>query len=1173
MTPPSSIAGPDPPETTIFQACETLALEEDPESESEPETNDALGDDLLASGRELHFAPMKPPFERWRTSSSTATSRTAERSTRTSTSTAASMSIRSDVASEAFQPLEGPSIERRDSSEIRRSLQRRLQGALYRRNFSLESKLEAEARRRLQDPHCKVKPFVVVSGNPGSGKVRFSRSIRPLVEEELGGYFVTGRFDQMQSPTPYPAFVEALEDFLHQVVARGPHEVARVRRAILAVEGLEASLLLRFLPCLKTILGDDDSSGEVSGALREAASTTPSSGAILRFTYMFGNVFRSVSSIECPLALVVDSLHYCDTISSDIMATVMVHEPRPGLLVIGTLEADKVPADSMLARRLIEIAQQGSGPTTCADEGTAMLPHLALSSLDEAALLDALRRTFHTADDSAIKHFASVVHRHTGGDPLFISELVCALYEAQLLSLDPNSEFLDCDADELKEALASLPTLESLLCSKISSLSSDCRELLQVASCLGSVLDPILIEYALGRPVWDSIDEALQRGGLLECEENGPTKRYRFVNGCAQQAANMLIPTDDRQLYHLEMGRRIWRRLDETSTEEHLFQVLSLLRAGQEWIRRPKERQAVATLCLNAGIKAARSSAYLIADEHLTFGIQVLGTMRWREYYDLALSLHNAAAEVAVCTGNVDAIDLHLNAVLLNARQYQDTMQARVTKFYSFGMQAGRYHDAMAEGIYLLSKLGMKFPKHCSTARLLWELVSMRRLLSGKSDQFFMRLPSLVDARMRYCLQVLTVLYQYSLFSRPDLVPLTILRMMKITVLHGNSEFASAAIANYGMLCIATTRDIDVGVRFGKLGMTLFDRDGTPEFLPRVHGVFYGHIYTHKRPITEVLQPLAKAYRIGIHMGDIQGAFLCANMFCIQSLEAGVRLTEVEPELANLRSRLESAKQQSLLNTVLPLAQTVHDLLGKSHPIANLEEMQRVAVESGLLLDAVAVTYCRLALAWIYCDYSDVSLLMDCISLRYYDAIPPGAPKMGMLAAVGVYAVGAARVGLHAKKTTRAAKTMIRRLRFYASHEPTNSQPRLHLLQAELASYQGENSRARQKYLSAIALSASTRCRHVCANANECYARHLYRLCGDDAAKKQESMNYFLEACRVYEDWGATSKCRRLKAEMNELFPGDRPEVVVAAAPKRPSLLLRASDVEFASMGAHPSSL
>jgi hypothetical protein len=466
----------------------------------------------------------------------------------------------------------------------------------------------------------------------------------------------------------------------------------------------------------------------------------------------------------------------------------------------------------------------------------------------------------------------------------------------------------------------------------------------------------------------------------------------------------------------------------------------------------------------------------------------------------------------------------------------------------------------------------MKFPAVCSKARLVWELVSVRRLLNGKSDQFFMRLPALVDSQKRFSLQVLTVMYQYGLFSRPDLVPLTIIRMMKITVLHGSSEFASAAIANYGMLCIATTRDVEMGVRFGKLAMALFDRDGTPEFLPRVHSVFYGHIYTHKRPITEVLRPLAKAYRIGIHMGDIQGAFLCANLFCIQALEAGVRLTEVEPELWNLRSRLESGKQQSLLNTILPLAQTVHDLLGKSNPLANLEAMQRVAVESGLLLDAVAVIYCRLALAWIYCDYSDLSLLMDCIKLRYYDAIPPGAPKMGMLATVGVFAVGAARVGLQPRRTVRVAKAMIKRLRFYASHEPSNSQPRLHLLQAEVASYHNQNSRARQKYLSAIALSASTQCRHVCANANECYARHLYRICENDPSKKQESMNYFLEACRVYEDWGASRKCQLLKVEMHQLFPCERPEDVASTIPKRPSLLLRASDVEFSPGGSYPSS-
>jgi hypothetical protein len=587
--------------------------------------------------------------------------------------------------------------------------------------------------------------------------------------------------------------------------------------------------------------------------------------------------------------------------------------------------------------------------------------------------------------------------------------------------------------------------------------------------------------------------------------------------------------------------------------EKNIFQVLNLLRAGQDLIRRQKERHAVASMCLHAGTMAARSSAFLIASHYLSMGIALLGPRRWREDYELALALHSAGAEMGICSGNLEAMESHVNSVLANARQFHDTMHARMAKFYSYGMQAGRYYDAFEEGKNLLRYLGVRFPAKYSKVRLVWELLSVRRLVRGKSDQFFMRMPALLNSEKRFCLQILTLMCQYGLFSTPNMLPFVILRMMKITVLNGNSEFASTAIVSYGMLCIAAYGDVDMGYRFGRLGLAIFDRDGPLEFLPRVHGTFFGHVLVSKRPIAEMLQPVARAYRIGVHTGDLQGAFLCANIFCIQLLEAGVRLSDVEPELDSIQEQLEATNQKSMSISFLPLSRIVRDLMGSPTNIAGWGELRRVAEESGVPLDTISVMYCQLALAWVHDDFEHVDTMMNCI--RHFSSVPQGASRVGLLGLIGAYAMGLAQKGIRRTKNVRLAKKMIKQLLVYATLEPSNAQPRLHLVQGELAAHQGRNGRAHQKYLTAIALSAATNCRHVCAKANECFARHLYRTSGEDAARIQDSFRYFAEACRIYKDWGGILKYRSLSLEMEELFPGSASSQLFPSS-KRPSLRL-----------------
>ena len=95
--------------------------------------------------------------------------------------------------------------------------------------------------------------------------------------------------------------------------------------------------------------------------------------------------------------------------------------------------------------------------------------------------------------------------------------------------------------------------------------------------------------------------------------------------------------------------------------------------------------------------------------------------------------------------------------------------------------------------------------------KLAVELLAVRRLLSGKSDSCFLRMPMMVDEEKRFCMQILPLIYHNSAFCRTDLVPFIILQMMKITIKYGMSEYASLAFANYGMLCVHMFGDVNTG--------------------------------------------------------------------------------------------------------------------------------------------------------------------------------------------------------------------------------------------------------------------------------------------------------------------------------------------------------------------------
>ena len=700
------------------------------------------------------------------------------------------------------------------------------------------------------------------------------------------------------------------------------------------------------------------------------------------------------------------------------------------------------------------------------------------------------------------------------------------------------------------------------------------------------------------------------------------------------------------ELFHLEIGRKLWKKLSSLSDNDdalsqHVFVVLSQMSIGRQWITNEKECVATATLCLLAGQKAARSSTFRTAAVYLKMGLELLynnshrqkhrsssrsnnnnnSSMNlmpddereqqeqlakgnycivhsrcWRDHYDLSLALHSAAAEMTMASADFDATNLYIECVLENAQSLDDKVQAYTTKMLTLSQQ-DQHNECIDLGIWLLKQWGETFPSRLCMAHLGQEMRSVERLLRNKSNEQILRMPSLTDANKLRALQVLGFMIMATLSYRPKMSPFVMLKMMKITLQHGLSVFASSAFGVYGMLCICLYCNVEKATRFADLALILLDRYAMMEYMPRVHAAVYGCVHAWTKPIQTALEPLLHAHRVGMQIGDAEYGGLCANLYCFYAMDSGCNLGVIQREWNGFKESLVTAKQAALLRMVSPFMQSIHHLMGLTDdPLASkgdlldFDEFEQACMQRGAFLGICSVRTCRMQLAYIFGDINMAERF--CLTFQDVMLTPPSFERATYVFYIGVVAVAIARKELEEQggnstrnqgtkgkrywskhrnwKNAKQAEKMLMR---YARSSPVNCLDKSHLLQAELSSLQGDHCKAYEKYLIAIALSAENGHLMIHALSNELLARHLLRITSTAAGyssstsfsrrglfgqsgsywssssassssfsiarirdQTQKAKECLERAIRSYQDWGGMAVVRKLQSEFASML-------------------------------------
>ncbi len=256
-----------------------------------------------------------------------------------------------------------------------------------------------------------------------------------------------------------------------------------------------------------------------------------------------------ILTMERPLVLVLEDLHWSDTSTLEWLAYVSRRRESARLLVIGTYR----PVDAM---------RQGHPLRSVAQElqRQSQSQHLTLNYLSETGVAAYLTQRF--AGQVIPDRLPQIVHQRTNGNPLFMISLVEDMMQEHMLpegsgrwQLPENFEAAEIGVPE---------ALRELIEHQLERLEPEAQRLLEAASVAGRECSAMAIAAGSDREI-DEVEFActtlarqhqyLQECGTVAWPDGTIASQYRFCHALYQEVLYERVPAGRKVSMHQRIGQ------------------------------------------------------------------------------------------------------------------------------------------------------------------------------------------------------------------------------------------------------------------------------------------------------------------------------------------------------------------------------------------------------------------------------------------------------------------------------------------------------------------------------------------------------------------------------------------------------------------------------------------
>ena len=433
-----------------------------------------------------------------------------------------------------------------------------------------------------------------IIGEPGIGKSALLGASIAELTSSAGVTATLGQcIEQYGSGEPYQPLLDALMRLCRQ--PNGSHYVSILERyAPMWLVQLPGLLGTRQLTSLQRTL---------AGASRD------------RMLRELTNAVEAMAADE-PLILSLEDVHWSDPSTLDWLLSVAQRPESAKLLIVATMRPLASAESSLPLGNLVETLR-----------AKRFARQIVLDGLHSADVEQYVSTRFPPAAGRSVRfgQLARRIHRHTGGNPLFIGTVLDDLVTHGVLSRSADGWALDESADVL---VLSVPdSIRPVIERQVANLSPAQRDLLEAASVAGDSFYVSVVARAAGADP-DEAESTMSKGASTrflrdaapaELPDGSVTSQVAFSHALYREAIYQPIPRGRKAELHLSVGELLESAWGNRSSE-----IAAELAVHFEQAR---DFERAVTYLQYAADNARRRSAFNEARLHYERALNLLGRL------------------------------------------------------------------------------------------------------------------------------------------------------------------------------------------------------------------------------------------------------------------------------------------------------------------------------------------------------------------------------------------------------------------------------------------------------------------------------------------------------------------------------------------------------------------
>ena len=970
--------------------------------------------------------------------------------------------------------------------------------------------------------------LMLVTGYSGIGKSALVHEVhKPIVEKR--GYFIAGKFDQYKRNVPYTAFIQAFRDLVRQILGESGQRIEAWRAKLLGALGANGQIIVDVIPEVELIIGKQPPVAEL-GPIED----------LNRFNLLWQNFIRVCGHKDHPLAIFLDDLQWADAASLKLIEIFTSDPYTTYIFFIGAYRDNEVDGFHPLTITLDKLQKNG-----------ATISYIKLDPLTASHVIELLSETLYCAEEKIIP-LAEICMDKTQGNPFFLKQFLHTLEERNLLRFDSAQGMWTWEPDEIKRADIT-DNVVDLMTDRLRLLPAATCGVVKLAACIGNRFDLLTLAGINKKSVAvtaTDLWEALQSGLIVPLDEGyrlveqggGEAATYRFLHDRVQQAAYAMIPAEELDGLHLQIGRILLRNTPPEDLSENLLELVSHLNMGRDLISEQSEWLELAKLNLQAGKQAKAAAAYDVAVAYLTTALEMLGDGRWRKNHALALAVAEEAAEAFFLGGDFAGAERMVAEVLQNTVDVLERMKAYQVQVLIYSSQ-GKFRESIDLGLMVLNQLGIEFPDKPTKADLLDRHEKVKAIIAGRSPFDFLNHPVMTDPFAIAALDMFFALSAPLYLSSPELLPIFTLEHIYISLKYGNAPKSAYGYSYYGYILGGVFNDYENAYQFGRMAMLLAER---PEAkvakasAAHIVGTFTVFLKEHLQNSLEVL--------FANHVNSLESGALwhcsCSltnylnysyyaganiNSLKLKSMEGIKKIDKLNQQTCKMLIRMYTQMFINLSEDVALPYEFQSDLFDERKELPIYDKNKEKSGRTIHFINKASIAILFNAYEQALCFIGEAEKFLESLVCAYYYKVFCFYDALTRLALYEDSAPGEQQDILD-----RVVKNLAK-LELWAAHAPMNFAHKVCLVKAERHRVLHETDQALEMYDEAIRLAKENQYANEEGLANELAARFWL-----SKGKQDFARGYCQKAYYCYSLWGAVRKLKDMEKKYPHLLEKER---------------------------------